>query len=319
MKKYEINPDKSPLINIDTSFHNYVSKRTREKDIHMKGSVPDYAFSLDNELRARLDKIPGFFSLCKKITATQTSRMMQIYNQQGLLVGPNQYPEIYQMGMDCAHRLGIGVPNIYIVSSSEMNARTLCADDVSPMIVLYTGIIDRMTPGELKCVIGHECGHIHNLHSIYAYAIDILLNSGKGSIGVILSYADIALMRMWTRAQEITADRAALICSDSLKDAWSVNYKLMSGGTINTSYDTEADLQALRQQLEVTLNNPTKLLEIMNNHPSSIRRIFAEMEFAECQTYYSWRPEAKKPDSICRSKEQTDARVQKLVNIWNNR
>lgn len=319
MSKYEINPERSPLSGMDTSFEHYVARRKRERDAHRKGSVPDYAFSMDNELRKRLDKIPGFFSLCKKITATQTSRMIQVYNQQGLLVGPNQYPEIYQMGMDCAHRLGIGVPNIFIKSGSQINAFTYCADDVSPMIVLYTGIIDRMTPGELKCVIAHECGHIHNLHSVYESAISTILNGGKGAVGAILSYADIALVQMWTRAMEITADRAALICADHPKDAWSVNYKLMSGGTLNKAYDTEADLQALRQQLETTLNNPARLIEILSDHPNSIRRIFADMEFAECEVYYSWRPEAKKPGAICRSKEQTDARVQKLVNIWMNR
>ncbi|EHC14862.1 hypothetical protein FJSC11DRAFT_1773 [Fischerella thermalis JSC-11] len=29
-------------------------------------------------------------------------------------VGPQQYPHIYALGEDCAHRLGIGVPQIFI-------------------------------------------------------------------------------------------------------------------------------------------------------------------------------------------------------------
>lgn len=319
MSRYIINPDLSPLDVIDTSFRRYVETRECEKNVHMKGSVPDYAFALDYELRSKMDKIPYFYSACKKISATIATRQQQITNQQGLRVSSTQYPEIYQMGLDCAHRLGIAVPNIYIMQGTQVNAETISTDEISPIIILYTGVIDRMTPGELKCVIAHECGHIHNQHGVYKLAIRTLLNSGKGVAGVALQLADIALAQFWIRAMEITADRAALICADDPEDARNVDYKFLSGATINTSYTQEADLKALRQQLDMTLDNPTRFIEVLSDHPSSLRRIFADLEFEECEVYYSWRPEMKKPGAVSRTKAETDARVQKLVNIMNNK
>ena len=312
-------PGTSPVRHIDTSFANYVRRRKAETQAHTIDGIPDYAFALDYELKKRLNQIPHFQSICKKICSTIESREIQIYNQQALAVGPTQYPEIYQMGVDCAHRLGIGVPNIFLFTSTEINAFTYASDDTSPMIVLYTGIVDRMTQGELKCVIAHECGHIHNQHLVYRNVIRNLLNSGSGLLGFVLSGANLALMQFWTRACEVTADRASMICADDINDAIGVQAKLLSGGTLNQSYRTEVDINALRAQLDMTLDNPSRLLEVLSDHPSSVRRIFACKEFEECEVFYHWRPELKKPDSIARTKGETDARCKKLVNILQNK
>lgn len=309
----------SPLRYIDVSFANYVAKRRRESYAHMIEGVPDYAFAMDYELKAKLTAIPHFESICKKISATLESREIQIFNQTALAVGPSQFPEIYEMGVDCARRLNIGIPNIFVFSNPNINAFTYATDSVSPMIVLFSGLVDRMKPGELKCVIGHECGHIHNEHSVYKNVIMTLLNSQTGKIGYMLSAANTALMQFWNRASEITADRAALICADNEQDAINVQAKLLSGAMYNQIYQQEIDIESLKVQMEDTFDNPARLYEIFSDHPSCIRRIFATKEFAECDTYYLWRPEMKKPDSILRSKMETDERCKKLINIVFNR
>ena len=322
MISYPIHTENSPLQAIDTSFSHYVEQRKKDTGIHMNGSVPDYAFALDYELRRKLDQIPHFMNLCKKITSTIETRQLQQINQYALQVGPNQFPEIYEMGLDCAHRLGIGIPNIYIENNPLMNAYTCASDDTSPLLVLYTGIVDRMTPGELKAVIGHECGHIQNRHLVYQNVINMLLNSASsapGLTGLLLSLAIISLMQFWTRAAEVTADRAGMICADSIQDALTANAKLASGGTLNTSYQQTMDLSAIHDQLAMTLDNPTRMLEITNTHPAFARRIFCDKEFEQCDVLYSWRPDMKKPGLTLRSKEETDERCKKLVNIIKNK
>ena len=129
-----------------------------------------------------------------------------------------------------------------------MNAFTYATDDVTPMIVLFSGLVERMTPGELKCVIAHECGHIHNQHLVFQNVINAILNSGAGSFGLVLSLANIALMQFWTRAGEVTADRAALICADDPELARNVNAKLLYGGMLNNA--GQVDMESLRQQLD---------------------------------------------------------------------
>lgn len=324
MNQYESRRSQSPLSHIDTSFAHYVSRRQAAENEHMDNGVPDYAFALDCELRKKLMQIPGFYSISKKIMATYAAREIQMINQQGLAVGPDQFPEIYKMGVDCAHRLGIGVPNIFIMNQPIMNAYTVAADDLSPVIVLYSAIVERLTPGELKCVIAHECGHIHNNHAVLKCVVNQLLNmGGNGLVAFALSAANIALMNFWTRAGEITADRAALICADNVQDALNVDYKLLYGALLKN--DSAMNLDALRKQLQNIFDNPTRIMEFgdiaaMNfkDHPGELRRIFAELEFTECETYYKWRPEEKKPGAVQRTKAETDERCKKLVNILDN-
>lgn len=325
---------RSPLDLIDTSFENYVRRREATAASHTVNGVPDYAFAMDYELRQKLMQIPHFYSLARKITDSLTSRMQQIVNQDGVAVGPTQFPEIYQMGVDCAHKLGIGVPNMYIVNDNTMNAGAYSVDRASPLITINSGIIERLTPGELKAVIAHECAHVHNEHYVLKCLVDAIMNSAGSLIPggqLLISASNLALMNFWTRAGEITCDRAAMICCENIQDAINVNFKLLSGGLLNNS--AEMDLDALREQMEEIFNSPTRILELgqisVNNngsisaylldHPNSMRRVFADLEFAECEVFYSWRPDMKKPGAVIRSKKETDDRCRKLVNILQNK
>lgn len=330
MSRYETYTE-SPLKNIDTRFSSYVQRRQQAESAHMEGGVPDYAFALDYELRRNLMQIPGLFTVGKKLTSTVVARKIEEINQKGVAVGPDQFPEIYQMGVDCAHRLGISIPNMFITHDSSMNAYTYAYDDVSPIVVLHSGIVERLTPGELKCVIAHECGHIHNNHGVLKIVVDYMLSIAAGTVGgLVLTAANIALMNFWTRAGEVTADRAALICADDVQDAMNVDYKLLYGALLNN--DSAMNLEALRKQLDRIFDSPTRINELgyiaaaddgynvaLKDHPGELRRIFAELEFTECETFYKWRPELKKPGTVLRSKSETDARCKKLVNILNNK
>lgn len=321
----------SPLKNMDTSFAAYVQRREAAQSTHMEGGVPDYAFAMDCELRKKLMQVPYLFTLGKKLTLTFVARQIEIINQQGIAVGPDQFPEIYQMGADCAHRLGISVPNMFIINDNTMNAYTCAFDDISPIVVLHSGIVERLTPGELKCVIAHECGHIHNNHGVLKAIVDYVLGVAANTVGgMVLSAANLALMNFWTRAGEVTADRAAMICADDIHDAFRVNYKLLSGGVLNN--DADMNLDALRKQLDRIYASPTRIMELgqivatdtgynvaLRDHPGELRRIFSELEFTECETFYKWRPEQKKPGTVLRSKAETDDRCKKLVNILDNK
>ena len=201
-----------------------------------------------------------------------------------------------------------------------MNAFTIASDDAAPIIVLQTPILDRMKPGELKGVIAHECGHIHNEHLVYKNVIQQLLSSGSGgnAFGFVLSMANIALMQLWTRACEVTADRAAVICADDVNDVIGMQTKLLNGGILNKEFDEEINIDAIHRQLDMTLGNPTKILEVLTDHPAGARRIVMSEEFSQCETYYNWRPEKKKPGGKVLSKDEVDQRCKRIFNILDN-
>ena len=322
----------SPIANYDFSFENYLKKRKAQVALRMDGNgIPNYAYKPDYDLRKKLDDIPGLFHIAQNITATYASRMMQQENMHSLAVGPNQFPEIYQIGCDCAKKLGIAVPNIYIQPSGDLNAYAYATDDSEPFIVVTSTLLELMTLGEIKCVIGHECGHIQNYHSTYNVLSGLLIQAGMtGGViadqllldGLLSPLYDILTtgikltLNKWSRAAEVTADRAGMICCDNLEDAYSVNKKFLYGAVkVEDKIDTNLSIDSLREQMKMTMNNPARLNERLATHPLPIKRIFAELEFAESETLYNWRPDLKTPGCTMRSKEEVDRRCKRYIDV----
>lgn len=322
--KYLEDDAPSPIRNVKTDFRSYVRKRKSIENKRMSGNgLPDYAFATDYEYRKKLDAIPHFYSMAKKICATYASRTLQEVNLTGMLVGPDQYPDVYQMGSDCARILGIGIPNIYIINDQTLNAYTIGTDDIEPLIVIHSGLYERMTPGELRCVIGHECGHVHNQHGIYNMLEQLVVAAGTTAVGMfsaqlmsLMTMGAEYLLNVWSRAAEVTCDRAALICCSQTEDAYNVNAKLLYGAAIG---DRESvNLEALKKQFEMQMETLVRLEELTATHPTSVRRILAEMEFTQCEVFYQWRPELKEAGQKVHSKKETDERCRRYVEILRN-
>lgn len=312
----------SPLAGIDYQFEHYLARRKMLNEKRLDGNgIPNYAFEMDYEFRKKLDSIPGFYQTAKTFLRPMVSRQMQEQNRRSLAIGPTQFPELYQVACDCAKILGIGIPNIYVENNVEMNAYTCAFDDVEPMIVVYSGLLNKMTMSEVKFIIGHECGHLHNYHSAYQTLSDLLLTTAgivaplPQQVLALLTQGTQLLLAKWQRAAEVTADRAGMLCADSPEDCYSALAKLMYGSGLDGQ---KIDFDAIRGQLERTMSNASKYMEILNSHPAAARRIAALQEFAECETYCQWRPDQEKPGQILRSKTETDLRCQNYINLTKN-
>ena len=313
----------NPTNRVSVDFQGYVRDRKLIESGRMDGhGLPNYAYAMDYELRKKLDAIPGLYKLGKTLMEGQLATLRQQENMSSLKVGPNQFPDIYEMGCDCARILGIGVPNIYLKNDQTTNAWAYAFDDVEPLIVVTSGLYERVTPGELRTVIGHECGHIHNQHSVYQTIHDTLVINGAVHGGLVAGLSMGALnlltagvrtaLNAWSRAAEVTADRAGMICSENIEDNYSTEAKLMYGAAFG---EHEINYAAIREQLEQLDSNIGRYHEIFSSHPSGARRIAADMEFAECETLYQWRPELKKPGITMRSKKETDDRCRKIIDL----
>ena len=326
MNAYVFKETRSPLAHLECNFNRYVQTRQAKEHLHQDGnSIADYAFGLDYELRKKLDAIPQLYNISKKVMSTTAGRMIQTFNRNALAVGPNQMPEVYQIACDCARTLGIGIPNIFILGSPDINAFTCAADDIEPIIVIYSGLYERATPEILRAIIGHECGHIHNDHVMYETVARLLLSGGLGFLSQIpgvnaltnlLTAGTKIALSTWSRAAEVTADRASVICS-SPEDALRTQMLLMYGGARNVDINN-IDLAAIQDQLKMQMDNIARydeLLDDSNTHPATARRIAAIQAFANCETLFSWRPELKKPGAAVCSKLETEERCRQVINV----
>jgi Zn-dependent protease with chaperone function len=309
----------NPTNSIDISFDRYVEERSYKVSLHTEGGIPDYAFATDYALRQKLKAIPGVYSFFKAVTSQVVPLQKQKLSMNSLKVGPSQYPDIYEMTKDCARTLGIGIPTVYIENSvGVMNAYAMATEDTEPLVILTSSIVERCTPQELKAIIGHECGHIHNNHGIYNIAANVLINETIGrvplpiQVAALLSTSIRLALQAWSRAAEVTCDRAGIICCGEEESTSSVHAKLMSGGMLNRG---EANIDEVMKQYEHFRSTPVRLLELGSTHPSSVRRIFAAKEFVNSEVYYKWHPEQKTPGQVLYSKQELDARCDKFVSV----
>lgn len=309
----------NPTDAIDVSWHDYVSARVASTQRHLVGGIPDYAFALDMSLRQKLHAMPGFDRIAKTMMSTIIPQQKQRLAMNGLKVGPTQMPEVYAMVVDCARRLGIGTPEVYIEHDIQMNAYSVAMSDDAPLIAITTGMLERATPGELKAVIGHECGHSHNNHSLYNNMAVFLIEMAAGAIpgmGALMNLVSapfqLALMA-WSRAAEVTADRAGVICSDDINDSITLQAKLLSGGAIGVGNDFDVD--SIVRQYDAFQGTSARYYELNSTHPVGARRILAVREFMHSETLYTWRPEWRSPNMKLIDKAELDARCDKVVSV----
>ncbi len=310
----------NPTATVDLNFGHYLELRKRQVSAHLVGGIPDYAFSLDQKLRQQLMAMGPARAVAQALVNRSASIFEQLHQMHSIAVGPQQCPNIYDIGQDCAHRLGIGVPKIFIQSGSDSDAYTFATDDVAPTIFLSSATVECFTPEELKFIIGHECGHIHNLHGVYNTTVEIMTNQlaqgilrsvpTQGMMNYFIQGGLTIFFKRWSRCAEITCDRAGLICCGDVNTAKLALIKLITGGGDSLG---QINIESYLQQISKNPSASVQLLELLDTHPLIPKRIKALDFFAECNVFHSWRPEAKTQDAL--SKEETDNLCEQAIRV----
>jgi Zn-dependent protease with chaperone function len=325
----------NPIGPMILDFGAFLETRRQELAVHTApGGVADYAFGLDLVLRQRIAAIAPARHLVRMLGATAGPIQKHIHRMEMIAVGPRQFPEIYALGESCARRLGIGIPQIFIAPTQELAAYTFATDDIAPIAVLSAGLIDALEPNQLLFVIGHECGHIHNLHGAYNIAVQNLTNPlakiildqvvGLGvaldlvtsvSHARLLAGAVTGALKMfflnWSRSAEVTCDRAGLICCGSIETAERALASLATGGVASLR---GINIDVYLSQLDQIRSSPLRLLELCGSHPLIPKRIEALRAFAGCDVLYGWRPDLERPSGL-QTKGDTDSRCARILGI----
>jgi Zn-dependent protease with chaperone function len=309
----------NPTEGVDLSFARYLEQRQAEQASRSERQVPSYSFAMDGALRQQLAAIGPLRSVAQLLSANAVPLYKQLFAMEGVAVGPRQFETIYAAGEACARRLGIGIPQIFVVGGMAPNAFTIATDDVAPIVVLTSSLVELLEPAELQFVIGHECGHIHNLHGVYNTAVELISNPAAQLLVQNLVSAGVAFdtvrlvaaavqgglklfMMHWSRCAEVTCDRAGLICCGDAEAAERALVKLVVGAS-PTMQQINVDAY-LRQLRSVSL--PLR-------HPLIPKRIEALRLFAGCETLQAWRPELA--TGALRSREETDELCKAILAI----
>ena len=243
-------------------------------------AAPVYAYASDHATRMAFTKLkPVELAVTAAVRAFKALGKNQFLGN-AVRVGPNQFPRVHKLVLECASTLGVTPPTLYITNSPVMNAMTVGTNDDS-FIVVHSALIDYFTDAELLSVIGHETGHIHNNHVVYLTALYYLRNMASIFLKWMVLPADLALSG-WMRRAEITCDRAGLLCCKDVDVARRALAKLALG---STKLHEEFDIEAFAEQYEEGKAGAGRYAELTASHPWISKRLKALKAFGESEIY----------------------------------
>ena len=215
----------------------------------------DYIHPLDSKALAALRAIPGIDSALRKLLeVTGETALRVIFTGSSVKVTSKQFPDLHAKLQIACTTLGVDMPELFVQQNPIVNAFTYGSK--KHIIVLHSGLLERLTDEETLAVISHEVGHIHAEHALYLTAarlMEALANAsaarlipGSEIIKFIISAGINSALLAWARRAELSGDRAALLVVQDPHVVGRVMMKL-AGGTSASKIDYDQFLEQGRQ------------------------------------------------------------------------
>jgi Zn-dependent protease with chaperone function len=215
----------------------------------------DYVHPADSKALAALRAIPGIDSALKKLLAvTGESAIRVMFMASAVKITPEQCPDIYAKLQIACTTLGVDMPDFFLQQNPIVNAFTGGVE--KPVIVLHTGLIERLNDEEMLAVIAHEVGHIHAEHVLYLTAARLIEALANASVASLIPGSEIvktliaggisSALLAWARKAELSCDRAALLVTQDPHVIGRTMMKL-AGGTFASKIDYDLFLAQARE------------------------------------------------------------------------
>jgi Zn-dependent protease with chaperone function len=260
-------------------------------------SKHEYIHPADSRALSALRAIPGIDTAVKKLlSVTGESAIRVIFMASAVRVTPQQCPDLHAKLQVACTTLGVDMPELFVQQSPIVNAFTGGVE--RPVIVLYSGLLERLTDEEILAVVAHEVGHIHAEHVLYltvAHLLEALANLAIAAapiaslVAQILSGTMRAALLAWARRAELSCDRAALLVTQN-PDVIGRTMMKLSGGTFASKVDYD---QFLLQARDFQKNYDEKALDrfwadIITSglsHPFPVWRVSEILKWTESGEY----------------------------------
>jgi Zn-dependent protease with chaperone function len=248
-----------------------------------------YEHPADRAATTALKAVPMLDIVVRKLVEFSYERALrQSYLGNSVRVSDRQLPQLWA-SYDGVRRI-LDMPgeyDVYVSSSVIWNAVTIGSQ--APMIVLGSGLLEKLTAGEQRTIIAHEMGHILSDHVLYITALNILLSATAGSLPLIgLPIRAVrAVLLEWRRAAELSCDRAATL---AVRDPRIVCRTLMvlASGLPADRLDLDA-FMAQAMQYENWEDSHDRIRRFFNEinatHSYAVRRVSEVMRWVQSGEY----------------------------------
>lgn len=176
-----------------------------------------YEHPADSAATAALHAIPALDKVVERLIEFGYERAYrQVLLASSVKLGPDQLPDVWQAYETVLTALDM--PEAYDLYITQAPiARAFAIGSRRPMIVVSSGAEALLDRDELRTALAHELGHILSGHLLYRTALLVLLSLGSAArlpvaAGLPLMAVTSALLE-WSRATELSADRAATLAT----------------------------------------------------------------------------------------------------------
>ena len=193
-------------------------------------SIDSYAYPCDNDIARLLDS-PFVQSALRKIANLYYSKQIHEAINTGVVVNKISFPALYKVVENCARKIVIP-DDVTIVLTSRLKGTNALAveNDGKGVVFLSKTAVLQLDETELSFMIGHELGHVAQ-GNLACHTIKGLIDNLKDSsviLGAMLSEMIEVPLNKWYQCSEYTADRAGLLCCESLSCAESLLSKIVT-------------------------------------------------------------------------------------------
>lgn len=297
-------------------FRQQKAKQWTKKQIrkNLKTCTPvnceQYIHSADKAALVALKKIPLLDTVCSKILSFMNDRQVNIINMSSMIhITKQQLPKIYIMVESICKKIGIEMPELYLILNREPNAYAYGTEKYT--IVIHSGLLECFEDDEIYAVLAHECGHIACEHMLYHTVARLVLGGGKiglhelsnafigkglvgnivgGAVSAVDSALELSLYH-WYRCSELSADRIAVICCGSASPVIETMMRL-AGGTTHIDSEINKELfiaQAKDYKQTIDESKVNKVLEFLltkdDEHPLLAVRAYEAQQFAASEEF----------------------------------
>ena len=237
-----------------------------------------YEHPADRAATAALGSIPMLDYVVRKLIEFGYERALrQTYLGASVRLGTDQLPLIWTRYQHVLSVLDMPEEyDLYLTAEPVANAMAIGAG--KPILVLNSATVELLDSEQLEAVIAHEVGHILSDHVLYRTALQILLRLGSQRLPMVAGMPLLAVQHAlleWSRATELTCDRAAAIVTRDPRVVCKM-LMTMSGGAKADDLNLDA---FMRQAMEYTesgegLDRLQRLLtDLRQTHSLPVKRV----------------------------------------------
>ena len=194
----------------------------------------EYEHPLDREALNALQKISGIQALYQKFEGSTIEKATLLnYKGNKLKINKNNFSKIFDLYQQALKILDFAeFPDLYTSWDYQVKASAYGVE--KPSVWISSGAVDILDEEELMFVLGHELGHIKSGHSFY-YSLSrrflpLIVNNipvpNIPILGDLLVQSIQYPLYHWSRMQELSCDRAGLLCCQNKEAALRAIIKL---------------------------------------------------------------------------------------------